>query len=57
MDVGLQLEQSSGRDGPDICIKTTGESRIWIEAVTASSGQGDDTIQEAEPGVVKAKRP
>lgn len=53
IDIGLQLEQRPRRDGPDLCIKTTSESRIWIEAVTASSGQGNDAVQEAESGVVR----
>jgi hypothetical protein len=49
INAGLSLDQSSGRDGPDICIKVA-ESRIWVEAVTASSGQGDDAVQKAELG-------
>jgi hypothetical protein len=53
IEAGLNLERSSGRNGPDICIKADDESRIWVEAVTASSGRGNDAIQEAVPGVVR----
>ncbi len=51
-EAGLSLDQKKSRDGPDICIKV-GESRIWIEAVTASSGQGNDAVKKAECGVVR----
>lgn len=52
VEAGLHLEQSSGRHGPDICIKVA-QSRVWVEAVTASSGQGNDAVQKAELGVVR----
>jgi hypothetical protein len=52
IEAGLHLEQSSGRDGPDICINVA-QSRVWVEAVTASSGQGNDAVQKAELGVVR----
>lgn len=52
IEAGLHLEQSSGRDGPDICINLA-QSKVWVEAVTASSGQGNDAVQKAELGVVR----
>ena len=48
LEAGLNLEHSSGRDGPDICIKADDGSKVWVEAVTASPGQGNDAVQEAE---------
>lgn len=51
VEVGLNLEQSSGRDGPDICIKGA-QSKVWVEAITASRGDGDDAVQKPEFGVV-----
>jgi hypothetical protein len=51
LEAGLNLQQSSGRDGPDICIEADDGSKIWIEAVTATPGQGNDAVQEAEIGI------
>lgn len=53
LEAGLNLEHSIGRNGADICIKANDESRIWVEAVTASPGQGNDAVQEAELRVVR----
>lgn len=52
MEAGLNLEPSDSRDGPDICIQTD-QSRVWVEAVTVSSGQGEDAVPEIEFGVVR----
>jgi hypothetical protein len=54
LESGLNLQHSSGRDGPDICIKANDGSKIWVEAVTASPGQGNDAVQEAEIGTVRS---
>jgi hypothetical protein len=54
LSAGLKLEYSSGRDGPDICIKASNGSKIWVEAVTASSGLGNDAVQQAEPGTARS---
>jgi hypothetical protein len=53
LEIGLTLEHSSSPDGPDICIKSNDESRIWVEAVTALAGKGVDAVQIAEFGVVR----
>lgn len=47
------VPRDSGRSntGPDICIKAEHNKRIWIEAVTASSGIGVDAVQETESGI------
>jgi len=43
-----EKELEKGRsEGPDICIKSAGLSRIWIEAVTVLPGTGADAVQEA----------
>jgi hypothetical protein len=54
LESSLNLQHSSGRDGPDICIKADDGSKIWVEAVTASPGQGNDAVQEAEIGTVRS---
>ncbi len=54
LEAGLNLQRSSGRDGPDICISGDNGSKVWVEAVTASSGQGNDAVQEAEFGTVRS---
>lgn len=54
LEAGLSLQHSNGRDGPDICIQVDGESKVWVEAVTASPGQGSDAVQEAEFGTVRS---
>jgi hypothetical protein len=54
LESGLNLQHSSGRDGPDICIKADDGSQIWVEAVTASPGRGNDAVQEAEIGTVRS---
>jgi hypothetical protein len=51
LEAGLSLQHSSGRDGPDICIGADDGSKVWVEAVTASPGQGNDAVQKAELGV------
>ena len=53
IEVGLALEHSSSSDGPDICIKPTDDSCIWVEAVTAGAGQGIDAVQEAKSGTTR----
>ena len=53
LEADLNLQHSSGRDGPDICIKANNGSKIWVEAITASSGKGDDAVQRGEPGVIR----
>jgi hypothetical protein len=52
LDVGLNLSPSTGQDGPDICIKDNDGLKIWVEAVTASSGQGSDAVQEVQYGTM-----
>lgn len=52
LEAGLDLQRSRGRDGPDICIKADDGSTVWVEAVTASPGEGNDAVQEAEIGTV-----
>jgi hypothetical protein len=54
LDAGLNLQHSNGRDGPDICVKADDGSKVWVEAVTASPGQGNDAVQEAELGTVRS---
>ncbi|MBW4553086.1 MAG: hypothetical protein KME35_18535 [Aphanocapsa sp. GSE-SYN-MK-11-07L] len=54
LEAGLNLQRSSGRDGSDICIKANDGSKIWVEAVTASLGQGNDAVQETEIGAVRS---
>ena len=53
IEVGLALEHSSSSDGPDICIKPTDDSCMWVEAVTAGAGQGIDAVQEAKSGTTR----
>jgi hypothetical protein len=48
LEAGLNLQQSSGQNSPDICIQADDESKIWVEAVTVSQGEGTDAFQEAE---------
>ncbi|MGB8699324.1 MAG: hypothetical protein WCD18_07910 [Thermosynechococcaceae cyanobacterium] len=56
LETGLNLQPSSGRDGPDICLKADDGSKVWVEAVTASPGDKDknDTVREAELGTVRS---
>jgi hypothetical protein len=54
LEAGLNLQRSSGRDGPDICINGDDGSKVWVEAVTASPGQGNDAVQEAEVGTLRS---
>jgi hypothetical protein len=54
LEAGLNLQQSSGRDGPDICIESDNGAKIWVEAVTATPGQGNDAVQEAVIGTVRS---
>ena len=57
LDSNLHLvPRGSGRSntGPDICIKAEhNNKRIWIEAVTASTGIGADAVQETESGIAR----
>ncbi len=53
LESGFQLAlRNSGRKnvGPDICIETEHDKRIWIEAVTALAGTGSDAVQETVLG-------
>ncbi|PZV12099.1 MAG: hypothetical protein DCF22_13155 [Leptolyngbya sp.] len=54
LEAGLDIQHSNGRDGPDICIKSNDGSQVWIEAVTASPGEGSDAVQKAEIGAVRS---
>ena len=54
LEVGLNLQESSGRDGPDICIKADSGAKIWVEAVTVSPGEGIDAVREAEVGTARS---
>jgi hypothetical protein len=56
LEAGLGLQPSSGPHGPDICLKADDESKVWVEAVTASPGDKDknDTVREAELGTVRS---
>ncbi|MGB7414993.1 MAG: hypothetical protein WA902_12365 [Thermosynechococcaceae cyanobacterium] len=54
LEAGLNLQDSSGRDGPDLCIKADDGSKVWMEAVTAAPGQGIDAVQEVEIGTVRS---
>jgi hypothetical protein len=53
LEAGLDLQPSISRDGPDICINGGDGSKVWVEAVTTSSGQGSDAVQEADPNTVE----
>lgn len=50
LESGLNLQHSSSRDGPDLCIRADDGSKIWIEAVTATAGQGNNAVQRVEIG-------
>ena len=52
VEAGLDLQHSISRDGPDLCIKADNGSKVWIEAVTATPGQGNDAVQKSELGTV-----
>ena len=45
LDKGLQLEEKTWETGPDFCIKTQTEKKIWIEAITCDLG----TVDPVEP--------
>jgi len=53
LDIGLNLKPSNSSDGPDICIKDSNDLHIWVEAVTALSGNGIDAVKRSEVGVVR----
>lgn len=53
MESDLNLEKSTSRDGPDICVKSNCGGRIWVEAVTSSSGNAKDAIKELEFGIIR----
>jgi len=56
LESGLQLVPRDSRRnnaGPDICIKTEHNKRIWIEVVTASAGNGADAVQGTETGIAR----
>jgi len=54
IDSSLTLQNSSGPDGPDICVNAGDGLKIWVEAVTVSSGDGIDSVKEAEPGSARS---
>ncbi len=47
LDAGKELEEGRSA-GPDVCIKSAGSSKIWLEAVAPLSGSGADAVQEAQ---------
>lgn len=44
-EFGKELREKSSQKGPDICVvQENSEPSVWIEAITASSGQGPDRV-------------
>lgn len=54
LEAGLNLQYKSVPDGPDICVEVDDGLRIWVEAVTAAPGQGNDAVQEVKLGTVRS---
>jgi hypothetical protein len=53
LDAEQELEKGRS-EGPDICIKSADLPKIWIEAVTALPGTGEDAVPKAQLKVVRS---
>jgi len=54
MEYGLELTPRETEKGPDLCLQLN-KSRVWIEAVAPSGGQGPDAItrRTLKPGKIE----